>query len=444
MQNQCNSVRLIEERCIGCTDCIKRCPTEAIRVRNGKAVINSAKCIDCGMCIRVCSSHAKQATTDPISRIANYKYKVALVAPSILSQFKHISDTNLILTAIKHLDFDDVFEVSKSAEIVTRYSILYEKVHTTKKPLISSACPATVRLICMRFPSLIPNILPILSPMEVAARLAKEYVTETEHLRPEEIGVFFISPCGAKASNVQCPMGIKTSYVDGVISFQEVYTRILSNIKSIQVPEKLTASTHNGIEWAAPGGESKNLKMDNAISVDGVENIISVLEAVENGQLDDIDFIEALSCTGGCIGGPLTVENCFVAKNNFRKSMEFVKKLPLSERRDLRYPNHDIDFEFTEKIEPIDVLKLDDDIHIALQKLEEMSALHAKLPLIDCGSCGAPTCNALAEDIVRGEAQLEDCIFMLRAEMFGLAEEMLSLAHKLPQSLSRRKEASHD
>ena len=43
-----HSVTLEASKCIGCTDCIKRCPTEAIRVRQAKATIIEERCIDCG------------------------------------------------------------------------------------------------------------------------------------------------------------------------------------------------------------------------------------------------------------------------------------------------------------------------------------------------------------------------------------------------------------
>ncbi len=117
-----HSVTLDKERCIGCTDCIKRCPTEAIRVRNSKAEIMDERCIDCGMCIRVCKSNAKQATTDPLDKINRYRYKVAIPAPTIYTQFKKKRDPNILLTALKRLGFDEVFEVAKAAEIVTEYS----------------------------------------------------------------------------------------------------------------------------------------------------------------------------------------------------------------------------------------------------------------------------------------------------------------------------------
>ena len=50
MNTYFHSVRLDEEKCMGCTNCIKRCPTQAIRVRSGKAHIISERCIDCGTC----------------------------------------------------------------------------------------------------------------------------------------------------------------------------------------------------------------------------------------------------------------------------------------------------------------------------------------------------------------------------------------------------------
>ena len=41
-----HSVTLDKDKCVGCTNCIKRCPTQAIRVRGGKAQIISERCID--------------------------------------------------------------------------------------------------------------------------------------------------------------------------------------------------------------------------------------------------------------------------------------------------------------------------------------------------------------------------------------------------------------
>ena len=78
MEEFYHSVHLDSSLCKGCINCIKRCPTQAIRVHNGKAVIKKEFCIDCGECIRICPHHAKQATYDSLDVLKNYEYTVAL------------------------------------------------------------------------------------------------------------------------------------------------------------------------------------------------------------------------------------------------------------------------------------------------------------------------------------------------------------------------------
>ena len=153
-----HSVLLDEKLCKGCTNCIKKCPMEAIRVQNGKARILNDKCIDCGECIRTCPYKAKVAHTDSWDLLADYKYTIALPAPSLYMQF----DTNIysrkhIIAALKSLGFDFIYEVARGAEIVTHESNQYLQAHTGEFPLISSACPAIVRLIQIRYPNLSPK-----------------------------------------------------------------------------------------------------------------------------------------------------------------------------------------------------------------------------------------------------------------------------------------------
>lgn len=428
-----HSVTLDWEKCIGCTDCIKRCPTEAIRVHNSKAEITDARCIDCGMCIRVCKSHAKKALTDPFEKIFDYKYKVAIPAPTLYTQFKKIRDPNVILTALKKLGFDEVFEVARAAEIVTEYSRHIMEQEKVILPTISSACPAIVKLVEMRFPSLIPNVLPVISPKEASARYARRHLIN-QGIPSKDIGIFFISPCAAKVTDSRYPHTFDHSEVDGIISIKDVYKLMLPIIKNMQPHEVeiLQTSTSRGIGWAATGGEGLASQVYNHVAVDGIDNVIEILERVENNKLD-VEFVECLACTNGCLGGPLTVENSFVATNRMAKVKKYINSLGKTRELNIYRDNIALDWQYS--LRNKQVLKLDDDMVVALEKMERLEKIFNTLPQIDCGSCGAPTCHALAEDIVQGNANIEDCIFMLREKVRDVAQNMVSLAGKMPPSI---------
>ncbi len=437
MSEYFHSVRLEKEKCKGCTNCIKRCPTEAIRVRNGKAKIIKERCIDCGECIRVCPYHAKKAVTDPFENIFNYQYKVALPAPTLYGQFKNIWDIDMILTGLKRIGFDDVFEVARAAEVVSLATKRFFESGRVKKPAISSACPAVVRLISVRFPNLIDHIIPIKSPMEVAARLAKRKISVQTGLKQEEIGVFFITPCAAKMTSTKVPVGSDNSFVDGVIAMKDVCLKLAAILGKIDDVEKLSTSGMRGICWAKSGGESAALGDEKNISVDGIHHVIKVLEELENDKLSDMDFVEALSCTGGCVGGPLTVENNFVAKNRVRQIAA------LNDKRDSVEESaylDAIDIAWTNHVTYRPVMKLDNDMIEAMKKMEILEEIYKELPGLDCGSCGSPSCRALAEDIVRGFATETDCIFMLREKVRTLTKEMMDLESKMPPAFRKEEE----
>ena len=167
-----HSVTLDLDKCKGCTNCLKRCPTEAIRIRNGHAVIRSERCIDCGECIRLCPYQAKKAVCDSLADFKDYKWKIALPAPALYGQFDNLDDLDYIVSGLLECGFDDVFEVARAAELVSAYTREYLHREDIPKPVISSACPVVVRLISVRFPYLLDNVLPILAPVELAARMA--------------------------------------------------------------------------------------------------------------------------------------------------------------------------------------------------------------------------------------------------------------------------------
>ncbi len=430
-----HSVTLDKGKCVGCTACLKRCPTEAIRVHGGKAHIIDQRCIDCGECIRTCPHHAKVATTNPLATINKFKYKIALPAPSLYGQFKNLPSIGSVTHGLHMMGFDYVFDVARGADIATVRVRELLKDPNCPKPLISSACPAVVRLIQTRFPELIDNIADVKSPMEIAAIEARREFCEKSGADPSEVGCFFITPCAAKMTAIRNPIGHEQSAVNGAISFLEVYGLLSSQVKKsgampqIKGEEVRLRATSFGLGWARSGGEATAANTDNALAVDGIEHVAKVLEQIENNRLQDLVFFEGQSCIGGCVGGPLVFENGFISRNRIRlltRSMaeqrpeeyitadEFLRVLPLIR---LNVP-----------IEPIKVLQLDDNIQVALAKMDQIEAIRQRLPGLDCGSCGSPSCQALAEDIVMGYASELDCLLLLKERVRDLAEQMVNLA----------------
>ncbi len=410
MDSYRHSVRLDESRCIGCTTCLRHCPTEAIRIRAGRAVINPRRCIDCGACIRECPQKAKKATCGKIEQLSGYKWKIALPAPTLYGQFEGLEDVDYVLQGLLDIGFDDVYEVAGAAELVSAYTRLYLKTEGIKKPVISSACPVIVRLIALRFPSLRDNILPLLPPMEVAATLARE---RAKRLHPElsdgDICVCFISPCPAKVSYVTNGFGEYRSRVNLVVSISDIYFMLLDVMRRDKTPVVSSDSGSIGIGWAASGGEATAILGEKYLAADGIDNVIHVLDQIENGVMPQLEFIELGGCVGGCVGGAMAVENPYVARARLTALRRY---LPVSQNfiPEGEYIPERFFFEELPTYQPI--ARLSDNFAESLRMMSEIQRLRSTLPGVDCGCCGAPSCRAFAEDVVKGECPVESCILL--------------------------------
>ena len=423
-----HSVRLDESLCKGCINCIKRCPTEAIRVRGGKASINNKFCIDCGECIRVCPHHAKLATYDKLDVMKKYKYTVALPAPSLYSQFNNLDDVNIVLNALLLMGFDDVFEVRAAAELVSEATRQYISEREEQLPLISTACPSVVRLIRVRFPNLIPHLLPINPPVEVAAVLAVRKAMEDTGLPREEIGIMFISPCPSKVTYVKSPLGTEKSEIDQVLAIKDVYPKLLACMKTVVGEDYPVIGTSGkiGISWGHSGGEASGLFTENYLAADGIENVIRVLEDMEDQKFTNLRFVELNACNGGCVGGVLTVENPYVAEVKLKRLRKY---MPVA--RSHMHESEENVIKWTTGVQYEPVFRLGNNMMESFSRLNQVERLMKKFPGLDCGSCGAPTCKALAEDIVRGDANETDCVYYLRENLHKLSEEVAVLADDL-------------
>ena len=403
-----HSVLLDESKCTGCTTCIRHCPTEAIRIKNGHAVIQSDRCIDCGECIRHCTHNAKRAVCDKLSDMDRFKWKIALPAPSLYGQFDNLDDVDYVLNGLLKIGFDQVYEVSKAAEMVSAYTRLYLKTDGIKKPAISSACPVILRLISLRFPSLEEHVIHMLPPMEIAAKLARQRALENHpELSPEDIGVCFITPCPAKVSYVKNGFGEYKSEVDCVVSISDVYFLLIGEMSQDDKIESLSESGRIGIGWARSGGEATAIFNEDYLAADGIENVIHVLDQIENGNIPPLEFIELNTCTGGCVGGVLTMQNPFIAKARLQSLRRY---MPVSQNNlpaGVNYIPDGFLFEELPEYDPIN--RLGGSIAESMRMMADIQSFKSTLPGIDCGSCGAPTCRAFAEDVIKKNARPEDC-----------------------------------
>lgn len=406
------SILLDPEHCIGCIHCVRTCPTEAIRIRSWKAVIHPERCIECGMCVKVCPRHATRPMVDTLDSLEDYDYKIAIPASAIFGQFKGVKSRNHLLTALKKVGFDAIYEEAIGAEMISYATRKLLEKKERPFPLISSGCPSVLKLIQIRFPNLLEHVLDYRTPAEVTAALARK---EAEAKHPDKkIGIFFIAPCTAKISFIKESDEVIESDIDKMVAISEVYKQVLSNLKNLSDSEveDLERAGVMGLRWTNTGGESLALHTDKFIAVDGIDEIMDIFEQVEDEKLEGIEFIEADACVGGCCGGSLTVENSYSARTNVKVVIDEAKEK--YGEQVLNISHHEEELARNRELCYRPVLQLDEDLNVSLKKMEEMGRIVSTLPGVDCSVCGAPTCKAFAEDIVRGLITERACIILNR------------------------------
>ena len=134
------------------------------------------------------------------------------------------------------------------------------------------------------------------------------------------------------------------------------------------------------------------------------------LEKLENEEIEEpIDYLELRGCDESCAGGILVQGNRFLVADNLRAEASAAGDTHPLVGEYGRYCSASINMD---AVEPRSMVKYDKDINVAIKKMEAAGMLRKILPDIDCGACGAPSCEALAADIVRDDASLNNCIFM--------------------------------
>lgn len=432
-----HSVLLKEELCEGCTNCVKNCPTKAIRVHNGKARIRDELCIDCAECIRICAYHAKHSITAAMSDVADYKYPIVLIPPSFYGQFKGVNPAK-IRTALLKLGFAAVLDVSLAAEALSRKTSEF----LAKNPgiYISSSCPVVVRLIKILYPELTEHLIPFKAPTDAMAERARKDAV-AQGFAPEDIGVFLITPCPGKTTTTFDPLGIEYSSIDKTIAVAQVYQAVLSILEEQQDSDELDLPVpYLGLGWGQSGGEVKLLSeeiQNSSLSVSGIHRVKTLLNELSRNNIKGVRYFELLGCESGCVGGIFNVVNVFQARSDLRRLRAQGKEMIVQD--DAGY-----DFELPEKFEPLQIGQLDSNLEKAMEKLTQLEKEIAVLPGLDCAACGAPDCKTLAEDIVTGVASRSDCVFLLREQMGDLAEKLSTLFYELPPVMKKEKTAGKD
>ncbi len=410
------SLQASRARCQECGRCLITCPTEAIRIRDHMPTILEHLCIDCGACVAACKPEALTIRNDvsSLGEITERERALLVVPPAVLVDCGAKYSPQQVLAALRSLGFAGVVSTAPY-EAALREAVI-AKAHEADGllPVISPVCPAIVNLIELRFPSLIPYLAPFDSPMEAI---------QAEH--PDEPMVYVVSCPGQRSALITHEIEGSlmpgretiTEYVTPIMTRQAAMERLVEQPERPGSPLKESASASGPAEQR-PAGLAPAARPNGPTSegpaaplvVTGVDHVVAVLEQLEDGLLGGVTAIEPYACTGGCFGSPFLQEDYHVSLHRWEEA------------------EHDLDFggtpgaggggpqgQVVARRLPVTArpgIRLDADMALAIEKLGRLQEILEVLPGKNCGVCGAPTCTALAEDIVLQRAVLTDCPYV--------------------------------
>ena len=401
-------LQLKKSNCKNCYKCIRHCPVKSIRFSGHQAHIVDNECILCGGCFVVCPQDAKEivAETEKVKVLIQSGVPViASVAPSFVANHSGVG-INSMRKALKKLGFNDVEETAIGATIVKRQ---YEEILRTgnRNILISSCCHSVNLLIQKHFPSELPYLAEVISPMQAHSLDIKR--------RTPGAKTVFIGPCVAKKDEADYYGDI----VDAVLTYEEL-SKWLNEEKIELIQETDAEEKSKSRLFPTTGGILKTM-VQNAeytyLAIDGVENCISALKDIKKGKLSKC-FIEMSACIGSCIGGPVMEKRHhspvrdYIAVLGYAGNNDFeVSDLPeaLKEKELIHIANK---LHFPTETEIVDILK-------------QMGKSTRKDEL-NCGSCGYDTCREKAAAIYQGKADLSMCLPFLKDKAESFSDNIIN------------------
>lgn len=370
-----NSIRIVYENCRQCLFCVRACPSRAVRVHNAQPEILKDLCIDCTACIDTCKNGALTTLTIP-AEIEPSSDTVLIVPPHFLAQFSARIRPLRVLASLRKLGFKDVY-VTEAWERALRDAVNEYTASESKQPqVISPVCPVVINLITLRFQALIENVAPFLTPLEAVRNQFKGQRAIVVASCPAQMTALANGPSG-RNMKVVTPSSLR----------QVVQPLVMDDDLQDITPEAPIAQ------------QSENNRIPGTLEASGIRHVIEVLEKLENGRLRDFRVLELYACDCGCYGSPLYSEQPFVAKHRWIRTHMEHRIEARAVRRETAYGART-------------GMKLSTDISTGITRLAELEELTKSLPGRDCGLCGAPTCDTLAEDIVMGRATKKSCPYV--------------------------------
>ena len=387
------------EDCRDCRRCLAACPTHAVRVRNGRPSILEHLCVDCTSCIAACSSKALTVRDDvsSLAELKNIGDLVLAVPPGLLASCGARLSPARVFEGLRRLGFADVITVAPFERALRRAALTSASQNTgdgleaRELPVISPVCPAVVNLIELKYPSLLPQLAPFDSPWEaLQASQADRRVAYVVSCPGQRSALVAHEPADSAGSCVE-PGAVYLS--------PDLVRDVVMTLLATEGREPATAGPAGSANASADGGADHSAAdLGQVLTVTGMEHVMAVLEQIENGLLTDAEVVELYACAGGCFGSPLLPLDFHVTARRWaqQEPSTACDETPAALSRRRPYAARP-------------GIRLDPDMARAIDKLGRMQALTRSLPGKDCGACGAPTCAALAEDVVMGRATAELC-----------------------------------
>ncbi|MCX8032718.1 MAG: hypothetical protein N3B14_04935 [Thermoleophilia bacterium] len=400
------SLRASPDQCRDCRACLRACPTQAMRVRDSHPMILEHLCIDCTECIAACETGALAVRDDApsLEHIEDRQEVVLVVPPGLLASCGLDHSPGQVMTALESLGFAEVVISGPFEEAVSRMTSLADGALL---PTILPVCPAVINLVELRFPALIKHVAPYESPWEAIQAVCQNRRTAYVISCPAQRSAILLHYLAGQDKPEQEPIFVTPETV-----LQAVMT-YLSGHKGKQLPS--TSSTKESIAPVLRSSDAGPEEHTRVLRVTGLKHVIAVFERAEDLLLQDVHVIEPYACPGGCMGSPLLPEEYHVTRFRWelaeaelaRSAGSFTKQEPAAnlQPQPRRKP-----------LRPRPGIRLDPDMARAIQKLGELQAIIRALPGKDCGMCGAPSCAALAEDVVMNRADISRCPYRHTAQ----------------------------